>query len=1351
MESNNQITPPSSTGIFNQLTVFIDPSLPTILALQLKALLTHNNAEVVSEFKPDINPIYNLEPTQNQNQNQNHSHEKTTTTSHPSQLLISNLKPRFDLTKVTHIITNSLQLPEYLTLGHWDQQAGNILSFSYQPQSSNQHIQPSSSSSESELNHSSSKSSVHHRSIPLITPLWVTQSYDLNKLLPPNFYSPDPYQFFSGIVIALDSAAKLPSGDVELIQACVQAWGGQFRRGLTREVTHLICCDHQTKDYQIAIRLKLELGLKIVLPHWFHHSVLFRNIISEKPFEFPSPAILQPRSPSMSPDRQHGIDGLPGNKLPPSRSPVEQDPELESRSYKKATELAFTSQKIPTRPPLLKDSPAYREFQNKSIYLVSSLGLSLSARRTLSRRMSELGAKVYDSGDLKLSQLDQAQSDAKLLQDAIDAEQQLKDSDMVICEHRIGWEFWLAWEQGKQIGTLHWILCILNSINSPTCTIRPPTERLLDFPCPSGPINGLLQTDNRPITISNYTGAARTYLIRLIEKMNMKFSGSLVQNTSMLVAANRAGPKVAYASKNGIQIVNHHYIESCFQSWTKRSIQAHHLMFPDGVDISELVGQSTHTADGIHEWTQRSEVRHQKKRALSVLPSNLIKAVPHSGLPPLKSPKDEDPQPCASSSVLEQKESRAEISDSAASIAPPEDDNPQPSSSPVLQPIDNLLEIPEPDTSVKRVNRKPRLISNSVEVSSLAASETLKVVTDPEPREALRKASSQGSIAVMELDELDTTQNSSIHALSNAAMEVNDRDPTPQATRPFPQKRPSAVADVDPTPSKKAKKESPHIEASTKEIEADTQPARVSPPDEMGVADEEVADPQESETVGQRESSVTSTPLQNRLKQDVKPSISTKKAASSSNAPISATRSSTRKAAQLAIKNVKSAAEDMNLHEQEKKRRRSSGGRDLGLDDGGYFGTPAVKARLRSIVRKKSSSKETEGRVAASDSDDGNNSPIAVKKRGRRSPEKVRHSTPKERKGGPEEEMQAGGLDDDEPLPSAGAIGALLQRKSVKEEDHSSSSDLESITLTSPKKPKKKMPNVKVEEPESAPKAKTKAKSTAASGSSHGRRICIAESGARIDAKISSKLKKMGAKFIEATPSPDDGCTHLLTNKIARTEKFLSCLVLGCFLVTHEWASECVKRNEFVDEQGYELEDSEGEKLHGFELRESLQIARRHKILCGFDIFLTPVVASQHSKLLKKLIVLAGGQVVSKIPKIEELQRTANEINHIHSQTSRKDANDDDEDEDLGRCNGKISVVVSCKEDIKYLKTHLFNKFPGKFLPASDDDDDDDDGSTARPASLIKIFDSNLILQGLLVQEIKFDRKFELDCAGLLS
>jgi hypothetical protein len=151
----------------------------------------------------------------------------------------------------------------------------------------------------------------------------------------------------------------------------------------------------------------------------------------------------------------------------------------------------------------------------------------------------------------------------------------------------------------------------------------------------------------------------------------------------------------------------------------------------------------------------------------------------------------------------------------------------------------------------------------------------------------------------------------------------------------------------------------------------------------------------------------------------------------------------------------------------------------------------------------------------------------------------------------------------------------------------------------------------------------------------------------------------MGAKFIESTPSLNDGCTHLLTNKIARTEKFLSCIVLGCFIVDHQWAEECAKRNEFVgkdldcfitqitpriivsfnetlffivDEEGYELKDLEGERLHKFELSRSLKIARTHKILTGFQIFLTPHVANQHSKLLKKLILLAGGQVAYIFP-----------------------------------------------------------------------------------------------------------------------
>jgi hypothetical protein len=156
-------------------------------------------------------------------------------------------------------------LPEYIALGRWDDEAGNILSFSYQLQSdsNNGNDDKKESRPSPDLNIARV-----YRSIYLVTPLWVTQCYDLNKLLPTSAYSPDSYKFLSGVVIALDSGAKLPRADVELIQACVQAWGGQFRKGLTKEVTHLICCDEDTRDYKIANKLKIELGLKIVLPHW---------------------------------------------------------------------------------------------------------------------------------------------------------------------------------------------------------------------------------------------------------------------------------------------------------------------------------------------------------------------------------------------------------------------------------------------------------------------------------------------------------------------------------------------------------------------------------------------------------------------------------------------------------------------------------------------------------------------------------------------------------------------------------------------------------------------------------------------------------------------------------------------------------------------------------------------------------------------------------------------------------------------------------------------------------------------------------------------------------------------------
>ena len=99
----------------------------------------------------------------------------------------------------------------------------------------------------------------------LVLPAWVTRSYDLQTLQSPRFYSPDPALFFSGLVFA---TSELPPTDSHQIQLGVTTWGGQFRRELTREVTHLFVIAERGNKYQAALKFGQELGMQIVLPHW---------------------------------------------------------------------------------------------------------------------------------------------------------------------------------------------------------------------------------------------------------------------------------------------------------------------------------------------------------------------------------------------------------------------------------------------------------------------------------------------------------------------------------------------------------------------------------------------------------------------------------------------------------------------------------------------------------------------------------------------------------------------------------------------------------------------------------------------------------------------------------------------------------------------------------------------------------------------------------------------------------------------------------------------------------------------------------------------------------------------------
>jgi mediator of DNA damage checkpoint protein 1 len=100
---------------------------------------------------------------------------------------------------------------------------------------------------------------------------------------------------------------------------------------------------------------------------------------------------------------------------------------------------------------------------------------------------------------------------------------------------------------GKLVGTVAWLMHVQT-----TGVFTIPMEQLLHYPVPKKPIPAfteevfksvlwlpslLLTTGSQEITITNYTGAAREYLKRMIQVMGGKFTASMSSKNTVLIAA----------------------------------------------------------------------------------------------------------------------------------------------------------------------------------------------------------------------------------------------------------------------------------------------------------------------------------------------------------------------------------------------------------------------------------------------------------------------------------------------------------------------------------------------------------------------------------------------------------------------------------------------------------------------------------------------------------------------------------------------------------------------------------------------------------------------------------------------
>jgi hypothetical protein len=109
-------------------------------------------------------------------------------------------------------------------------------------------------------------------------------------------------------------------------------------------------------------------------------------------------------------------------------------------------------------------------------------------------------------------------------------------------------------------------------------------------------------------------------------------------------------------------------------------------------------------------------------------------------------------------------------------------------------------------------------------------------------------------------------------------------------------------------------------------------------------------------------------------------------------------------------------------------------------------------------------------------------------------------------------------------------------------------------------------------------------------------------------------------------------CSHLVTDKMRRTMKFLCCLARGCHIVSFKWIEKCNQQKKFVDSQPFTLKDKLFEKQHNFNLAKSIAKARSGPaVLSGYQCFLSKGVKPNQEHLID-IIKCAGGSVLSSLP-----------------------------------------------------------------------------------------------------------------------
>ncbi|XP_074990846.1 mediator of DNA damage checkpoint protein 1 isoform X7 [Calonectris borealis] len=108
-------------------------------------------------------------------------------------------------------------------------------------------------------------------------------------------------------------------------------------------------------------------------------------------------------------------------------------------------------------------------------------------------------------------------------------------------------------------------------------------------------------------------------------------------------------------------------------------------------------------------------------------------------------------------------------------------------------------------------------------------------------------------------------------------------------------------------------------------------------------------------------------------------------------------------------------------------------------------------------------------------------------------------------------------------------------------------------------------------------------------------------------------------------------CTHLVTDRVRRTVKFLCAVARGVPIVTPEWLHESARGGRILVPGPFLVRDGQQERHFGFSLAQALRRARRHPLLQGYEVHVTPNVRPEPEHM-RDIVTCSGGTFLPTMP-----------------------------------------------------------------------------------------------------------------------